>query len=212
LLAASTRRSKNVPGAVPDFGGEARLVSAEPMRNCAGLVGTILRGKRFGWLNQRGGGAVRTLLMVVALAVSGLSHASAQISDQMITCWYDANGDKTGTDGANMPGTLGLKQTTKVPGNYYFGYNIWAPDGTSCPRKMTPAATKVCSSQTANGWIYYNPVPFTWTIDDCVAFAPGGANVTQLVCIFETGQSTFSRGPAATAPNKPTPPNPNCGW
>ena len=151
--------------------------------------------------------------MVAALVLSGLSHASAQGTSQMITCWYNANGAATGWVSAQMPATLGLTQTTTTPGYNYFGYNIWAPDGTSCPSTMVPGATKICSAYAGGSWRALTPVPFTWTVDDCVALnTPIGGDTTQLGCFFQTGASKFSWGQAAATPNKPTAPNPNCGW
>jgi hypothetical protein len=155
---------------------------------------------------------VRMLLLVVALVLSGLSHAFAQLSGQMITCWYNANGEATGSDSAQIPATLGLTERTKIRSdNHYFSFNIWTSDGTRCPPKIMPAATKFCSP----GVLYSptTPVPFTGTIDDCVKLSVFvGGSSTQLGCLFGTGQSKFSLGQLAPTPFKPSPPDQNCGW
>lgn len=79
-----------------------------------------------------------TKIVLLALA-AGLAGGAAHAG--LITCWYNAQQQFTGADGAE-PGVVagGPARTQPPPANadYTWAYTIVADDGRACPRTMPP--------------------------------------------------------------------------
>lgn len=151
------------------------------------------------------------LLAMMLLTIGSLDARATQA----ITCWYDASGAKKSSDSAQDNAVFGLQKTAGF-GDQTYAYTIMADDGTGCPAKIVPGATKICSPFAPNVWRDVTPVPRTFTVADCMAFGPPiGAVHTQLGCLWDSPQpdgKRFSLGTMSRNPAKPGLPEPNCGW
>lgn len=90
---------------------------------------------------------------------------------------------------------------------------------TALEASPTAGGVKVCSSVGSDRWRSTTPVPSSWDLTDCRAYAVSvAATHAQVGCVFETvvpGRDKFSWGPALPVNEAPSPGNrplPNCGW